>query len=85
MIAFSDWFPNAVVGVTFVSLGLLKIYGWRKGIVGGGGKPASCRLLGRCPSWSKPANIGAIILFLTTGIVNLVILLTVLLKTWWRV
>ena len=80
MIAFSDWFPNAVVGVTFVSLGLLKIYGWRKGIVGGGGKPVSCRLMGRCPSWSKPVNIGAIILFLAIGIGNLGVLLMTLLK-----
>ena len=80
MIPFSDWFPNTVVGVTFVSLGLLKIYGWRKGIVGGGGKPVSCRLMGRCPSWSKRVNIGVIILFLSIGIVNLVILFLALLK-----
>ena len=80
MIAFSDWFPNAVVGVTFVSLGLLKIYGWKQGIVGGGGKPVSCRLLGRCPSWSKPVNIGVIILFLAVGFVNLGVLLRVYLK-----
>jgi hypothetical protein len=80
MIPFTDWFPNALVGVTFVSLGLLKIYGWRKGIVGGGGKPASCRLLGRCPSWSKPVNIGTIILFLAIGVVNLGFLWMVLLK-----
>jgi hypothetical protein len=80
MIPSTDWFPSALVGVTFVSLGLLKIYGWRKGIVGGGGKPASCRLLGRCPSWGKPANIGTIILFLAIGIANLGFLLMVLLK-----
>jgi hypothetical protein len=80
MIAFSDWFPNALAGVTFVSLGLVKIYGWRKGIIGGGGKPVSCRLMGRCPSWSKPVNIGAIILFLAIGIVNLTILVLALRK-----
>jgi hypothetical protein len=50
MITLSDWVPSAVVGVTFLSLGLIKVYGWRKGIVGGGGKPAACRLMGRCPS-----------------------------------
>jgi len=80
MIAFSDWFPNALAGVTFVSLGLVKIYGWRKGIIGGGGKPVSCRLMGRCPSWSKPVNIGVIILFLAVGMVNLGILVLALLK-----
>ncbi len=80
MIAFSDWFPNALVGVTFLSLGLIKIYGWRKGIIGGGGKPATCRLMGRCPSWSKPVNIGAIMLFLAIGLVNLVIMILALHK-----
>jgi len=71
MITLSDWVPNAVVGVTFLSLGLIKVYGWRKGIVGGGGKPASCRLMGRCPSWSTPVNIGVILLFLAIGMGNL--------------
>lgn len=69
-----------MVGVTFTTLGLLKIYGWKNGIVGGGGKPASCRLLGRCPSWSKRMNIIVIALFLGIGIANLCALLTVLLK-----
>ena len=80
MITFSDWFPNALVGTTFVSLGLIKIHGWRKGVIGGGGKPASCRLMGRCPSWSTPVNIGAILLFLVIGFVNLGILVSVLRK-----
>jgi len=71
MITLSDWVPNAVVGVTFLSLGLIKVYGWRKGIVGGGGKPAACRLMGRCPSWSTPVNIGVILLFLAIGMDNL--------------
>jgi len=80
MIPFSDWFPNALAGVTFMSLGLLKLYGWRKGIIGGGGKSASCRLLGRCPSWSKQVNIGVMILFLAIGAVNLGVLVLALLK-----
>jgi hypothetical protein len=71
MIMLSDWVPNAVVGVTFLSLGLIKVYGWRKGIVGGGGKPAACRLMGRCPSWSTLVNIGVILLFLAIGMDNL--------------
>ena len=80
MVSFSEWFPNAAAGITFLSLGLFKIYGWHRGIVGGGGKPASCRLMGRCPSWSRQVNIGVIVLFLTVGVVNLGILLSVLLK-----
>jgi hypothetical protein len=80
MTAISDWLPPAAVGVTFTALGLLKVYGFKKGIVGGGGKPATCRLLGRCPSWSKQLNVVIIVLFLGIGLVNLGILLTVLLK-----
>jgi hypothetical protein len=81
MIGLFDWFPPAVVGVTFLTLGLLKVYGFRKGIVGGGGKPVSCRLLGRCPSWSKQLNIVFIVVFLAIGVVNLGFLLTLLLKS----
>lgn len=80
MTALSDWFPNALVGVTFLSLGLIKVHGWRKGVVGGGGKPMSCRLMGRCPSWSDPANIGVILLFLAIGVVNLAIVVSALRK-----
>lgn len=80
MVTLSDWLPCATVGVTFTTFGFLKVYGWKKGIVGGGGKPASCRLLGRCPSWSKPINIIVIALFFGIGLVNLGFLLTVLLK-----
>jgi len=75
-----DWLAPAIAGVTFTTLGLFKVYGWRKGIVGGGGKPAACRLLGRCPSWSKLLNVVVIALFLGIGIVNIGICLTVLLK-----
>jgi hypothetical protein len=80
MIALSDWLPPALVGVTFTTLGLLKIYGFKKGIVGGGGKPAKCRLLGRCPSWSKQINNFVVVLFLAIGLVNLGILVKLLLK-----
>jgi hypothetical protein len=71
MTALADWLPNTLVGITFTALGLIKVVGWQKGIVGGGGQPASCRLMGRCPSWSKPVNIGVIVLFLAIGLVNL--------------
>ena len=71
MIAPSDWIPPLAAGVTFSTLGLCKIYGWRKGIVGGGGKPLRCRLGGRCPSWSREFNLGFIVLLLVSGVVNL--------------
>lgn len=74
-----NWLPNAFVGVVFTTLGLLKVYGWRKGIVGGGGKPASCRLLGRCPSWSKQFNVVFTTLLLGIGVVNLGVCLAILL------
>lgn len=74
------WLAPAMVGVLFTTLGLLKVYGWKKGIVGGAGKAASCRLLGRCPSWSKQVNIGFMVLFLGVGVVNLGICLVTLLE-----
>jgi hypothetical protein len=67
----SEWLPNALVGITFTTLGLLKVYGWRRGILGGRGQPIACRLLGRCPSWSKPVNLGVIVLWLALGLINL--------------
>jgi hypothetical protein len=81
MNSLADWLPPLAVGLTFTTLGLLKVYGFRKGIIGGGGKPASCRLLGRCPSWSKQINLLVIALFLAIGIVNLAIFLRFLLKS----
>jgi hypothetical protein len=73
-----DRLSYALVAVIFTTLGVLKVYGWKKGVIGGGGKPTSCRLLGRCPSWSKQVNIFIIILFLGIGIVNLGLLLKAL-------
>ena len=81
MVAFSDWFPLAAVGGTFTTLGLLKVYGRRRGIVGGGGRPASCRLLGSCPSWSRRLNIIIVLVILGFGLSCLGILLTLLLKS----
>jgi hypothetical protein len=80
MIPFTDWFPPAVIGVIFTVLGCLKVYGWKKGIIGGGGKPAACRLYGRCPSWSRQFNIGFIILLFVIGLGNLGWLVGILLK-----
>ena len=73
-----DRLSYALVAVIFTTLAVLKVYGWKKEIIGGGGKPTSCRLLGRCPSWSKQFNIFIIILFLGIGIVNLGLLLKAL-------
>jgi hypothetical protein len=46
MLAFSDWFPLATVGLTFTILGSLKLWGLKQGIVGGAGKPVVQRLCG---------------------------------------
>lgn len=80
MIAFSDWFPPLAASLTFLVLGACKVYGWRKGVVGGGGKPALCRLQGRCPSWSNEVNFGVMILILCVGLLNLVLFFSVLSK-----
>jgi hypothetical protein len=70
MVALSDWLPPLAASLTFTALGICKIYGLRKGIVGGGGRPWSCRLQGRCPSWSNEVNILFIITLLSVGMVN---------------
>jgi hypothetical protein len=80
MMRLSDWLPLAAVGVTFTTVGLLKVYGFRKGIIGGRGRPASCRLLGACPSWSRQLNVMMVVLFLGIGLSCLGLLLTLLLK-----
>ena len=46
MIAFADWFPLAMVGLTFTLLGSIKLWGLKRGIVGGADKPISQRLCG---------------------------------------
>lgn len=66
-----DWLVPALIGVSFTTFGLLKVYGWKKGIVGGGDQPAFCRLRGRCPTWSKQLNIIFIAAFLSIGVVSL--------------
>ena len=81
MTALPEWLPPAAVGATFTTIGLLKMYGLSKGVVGGGGKPMFCRLLGRCPTWSRPLHIVFICFFLGVGVVNLAMLLALLLKS----
>jgi hypothetical protein len=46
MIAFADWFPLAMVGLTFTILGSIKLWGLKQGIVGGADKPFIQRLCG---------------------------------------
>ena len=74
MIAFADWFPLLMIGVFFLTFGLLKVYGLTHGIVGGGGKLLSCRLRGTCPTWSKQINVSVMALFLVIGFWSLSIL-----------
>jgi hypothetical protein len=46
MIAFTDWLPPAAVGLTFTLLGGIKLWGLKRGIVGGADKPFAQRLCG---------------------------------------
>ena len=46
MISFTDWLPLATVGLMFTILGSLKLWGLRRGIVGGADKPFTQRLCG---------------------------------------
>ncbi len=44
--SWKDLLPNLVVGLTFTALGVAKLIGLRRGIVGGAGKPLATRLCG---------------------------------------
>jgi len=46
VLPFGEWFPLALVGVTFTALGCFKLYGLRHGIVGGRDKPVLQKLCG---------------------------------------
>jgi hypothetical protein len=46
MIAFADSFRLAMVGLTFTLLGGVKLWGLKRGIVGGAGKPVVQRICG---------------------------------------
>lgn len=43
---FSDWFPLAVIGGTLTLLGLIKLSGLRRAIIGGRDKPFVQKLCG---------------------------------------
>jgi hypothetical protein len=46
MISFVDWLPPALVGATMTLMGIVKLYGLSRGIVGGADKPFVIRLCG---------------------------------------
>lgn len=46
MLPLSDWLAPAVVGASFAALGVLKLEGQRRGVVGGHDKPFGQRLCG---------------------------------------
>ena len=81
MSAISDWLPPLLAALTFTSLGLCKVYGWRKGVIGGGGKPVLCRLNGRCPTWSNEFNMAFLVLLLSVGLLNSCLFVLVLLRS----
>ena len=81
MSAISDWLPPLLAALTFTSLGLCKVYGWRKGVIGGGGKPVLCRLNGRCPTWSNEFNMAFLVLLLSVGLLNSGLFVLVLLRS----
>ena len=81
MSAISDWLPPLLAALTFTSLGLCKVYGWRRGVIGGGGKPVLCRLNGRCPSWSNEFNMSFLVLLLSVGLLNSGLFVLVLLRS----
>ena len=46
MITFADGLPPATVGLTFTILGSIKLWGLKRGIVGGANKSLAQRLCG---------------------------------------
>jgi hypothetical protein len=71
--------PLLNVGLPFTVLGVLKIYGLSRGLVGGREKPMACRLMGSCPSWSRGVNILMTLMFCAIGVGNLTMALALLL------
>ena len=81
MIAFADWFPLLMVGGLFTTVGILKLYGFKHHIIGGGGKPWGTRVRGSCPTWSKHLNVTVTVLFLLIGLSFLSVLCWLLLNS----
>lgn len=81
MTAFPEWLLPTGVGASSTKIGALKGYGLSNGTIGGGGKPLPCRLLARCPTWSKPLHLIHALLPLRVGIVKHAVLLALFLKS----
>ncbi len=74
-ITFFDWFTPALMAIIFSTLGVIKLVGQKRGIVGGGGKSWKVRLTaGYCPTWSRPVNLAAPYVLLGVGLFHLGIL-----------
>ncbi len=72
MVPIEEWLPPTTVGLIFCLLGVMKLYGQSRGIVGGGDKPFRQRLLaGSCPTWSRPVNLAMPYVFLGLNLLNL--------------
>jgi len=63
--------PFLSVGLPFTVLGILKIYGLCRGVIGGREKPMACRLMGSCPNWSRGVNVLVTLMFCAIGVANL--------------
>jgi hypothetical protein len=46
MSTIADWLPQAMVGLTFTTLGCIKLWGLKRGIAGGSDRPFVKRLCG---------------------------------------
>ncbi len=72
MVPFVEWFPSALTGLALSTLGVAKLYGRSRGIVGGADKPWRQRfLVGSCPTWSRPVNLIVPYVFLGLGLAYL--------------
>ena len=73
-LAIPYWLPSAAVGSLFTLIGLLKVYGLIRGVVGGRDKPLFQYACGTCPTWmgrtwrGRLLRYGLPFLFLGIGI-----------------
>jgi hypothetical protein len=72
MVEFVDWFGPSLAALVFLTLGVLKLVGLRRGLVGGRDKPLLQYVCGTCPAWrGGPAWVTLPLVLLAVGIVNL--------------
>jgi hypothetical protein len=76
-IALPYWFSYALLGSVFTLVGVVKIYGLCRGVIGGRDKPFAQYACGTCPTWvgcgwkGRILRYGMPFLFLGIGIWNL--------------